>query len=329
MNLAAAGHDALLPREDSRIGLGAALALLAHAGLVGALALSLNWRLPKPDAVVSAELWSAVPQVAAPPAPTPAPPPLPAPAPPPAPAPAPTPAPPPPGPTAAERDAQIALEKATIKKQEQAAAAAKAKAAKDAADAAERLKKADADAARLKQKLEDKRLADEKAAQRKKDQLAKDEKAKEDKRQKDLAAQREAAEKEREAKAQEALVAKQREENLKRMLGQAGVAAGTGANPVGTAARDAAPSAAYAGRIKARIKPNIVLTADVPGNPVAEVEVKCAPDGSIIGRRIVKPSGNTAWDDTVLRAIDRTGTLPRDTDGRMPPTMILVFPRQE
>ena len=332
MNLAAAaaGHDALLPREDSRIGLGAALALLAHAGLVGALALSLNWRLPKQDAVVSAELWSAVPQIAAPPAPTPTPAPVPAPtpAPPPAPAPAPT---PPPGPTAAEREAQIALEKATLKKKEQAAAqaAAKAKAAKDAAEVAARQKKADAEAARLKQKLEDKRLADEKAAQRKKDQQAKDDKAKEDKRQKDLAAQREAAEKEREAKAQEALVAKQREENLKRMLGQAGVAAGTGANPGGTAARDAAPSAAYAGRIKARIKPNIVLTADVPGNPVAEVEVKCAPDGSIVGRRIVKPSGNTAWDDTVLRAIDRTATLPRDTDGRMPPTMILVFPRQE
>jgi colicin import membrane protein len=60
----AASHDALLPRQDSRLGLGAALALLAHGGLVAALALSLNWRLPTADAVVSAELWSAVPQVA-------------------------------------------------------------------------------------------------------------------------------------------------------------------------------------------------------------------------------------------------------------------------
>jgi hypothetical protein len=31
----------------------------------------------------------------------------------------------------------------------------------------------------------------------------------------------------------------------------------------------------------------------------------------------------------VLRAIDRTATLPRDIDGRIPPTMILVFPRRE
>jgi len=109
-----ASHDALLPRQDSRLGLGAALALLAHGGLVAALALSLNWRLPTADVAVSAELWSAVPQVAAPApvAPTP-PPPAPAPAPTPAPAPAPA---PPPGPTPAERqavrDAEIALEKA-------------------------------------------------------------------------------------------------------------------------------------------------------------------------------------------------------------------------
>ena len=56
----------LLPRHDSRLGLGAALALLAHGGLIGALALGLNWRLPVPDSVMSAELWSAVPQQAAP-----------------------------------------------------------------------------------------------------------------------------------------------------------------------------------------------------------------------------------------------------------------------
>jgi len=130
-------------------------------------------------------------------------------------------------------------------------------------------------------------------------------------------------------------VAKQREENLQRMLGQAGAAvAGTGtgsgtANTGGNAARDAAPSAAYAGRIKARIKPNIVLPAEVSGNPIAEVEVKIAPDGSIIGRRVSKTSGNPVWDETVLRAIDRTATLPRDSDGRVPPTMILVFPRRE
>ena len=72
-----------------------------------------------------------------------------------------------------------------------------------------------------------------------------------------------------------------------------------------------------------------MLTADVEGNPITEVEVRCAVDGTIIGRRVVKPSGNTLWDDTVLRAIDRTEVLPRDVDGRVPSTMTLVFPRRE
>ncbi len=293
---AALERDALLPRADARLGLGTLLALLAHGGLVGALALGLNWRLPQPDVLASAELWAAVPQVAAP-APTPAPTPPPAP-----PERRPEPAPPkpvPPKPVEADRDAEIALEKAAKRKKEQQAAR----------EAAEREKRAQEKALLLKKAAEDKRLADEKIAQRQRQTALED--------------QRKQA---KEAALQDANTAKQREENLKRMLGQAGA---TGAaNATGNAARDAAPSAAYAGRIKARIKPNIVLTQEVVGNPIAEVEVRCAPDGSIVGRRIVKTSGNPVWDDTVLRAIDRTAKLPLD-NGQILPTMILVFPRQE
>jgi len=53
--------------------------------------------------------------------------------------------------------------------------------------------------------------------------------------------------------------------------------------------------------------------------------VRCAPDGTIIGRRLTHSSGNRDWDETVLRAIDRTGKLPRDTDGTIPPTMEIGF----
>ncbi|MFY9511666.1 MAG: protein TolA, partial [Rubrivivax sp.] len=77
MNIA---HDALLPRPPGGMAPGAALALLVHGALVGALALGVNWRMNAPEAI-SAELWAAVPQIAAPraeeplPAPAPAPPP--------------------------------------------------------------------------------------------------------------------------------------------------------------------------------------------------------------------------------------------------------------
>ncbi len=77
-----------------------------------------------------------------------------------------------------------------------------------------------------------------------------------------------------------------------------------------------------------RILPNIVQPDKERGNPVTEVEVRSGPDGSIVSRRVSKPSGNPAWDETVLRAIDKTRQLPLD-NGRIPPTMTLVFSQNE
>ena len=53
--------------------------------------------------------------------------------------------------------------------------------------------------------------------------------------------------------------------------------------------------------------------------------MRCAPDGTIVSRKLVKSSGSASWDDSVLRAIDRTEILPRDTDGRVPPVMQIDF----
>ena len=114
-----------------------------------------------------------------------------------------------------------------------------------------------------------------------------------------------------------------RQDALKRIQGQAGATGGPTA--IGAAARDAGPSAGYAGRIIAKVKPNIVLTDSVPPTSRAVVEVRAAPDGTIIGRRLVKSSGNKEWDDAVLRALDRTEVLPRDVDGRVPSPMEIGF----
>ena len=118
-----------------------------------------------------------------------------------------------------------------------------------------------------------------------------------------------------------------REANLQRMLGQAGATGG--ATATGTAARTSGPSASYAGRIMARIKPNILFTDVIDGNPVATVEVRLAPDGTIVGKRLVKSSGVKSWDDAVLRAIERTEVLPRDVDGRVPPPFEIDFRRRD
>ena len=275
-----------MPQPVQRTGPALGLALFAHLLLVLALAFGVNWHTSEPTSV-AAELWSAVPQAAAPRAvETPTPPP----APPPAEVrkPEPVVVAKPPAPTLP--DPQIAVEKA---KREEAkrVQAAEEEARQDKAEKAQRAKEELA-----KKKAAAEKLAKDKAEAEKSDKLAKEKAEKAEK---------------ADALRQAAL----REANLKRMQGLAGATGG--ATDTGSALRSSAPSASYAGRIMARIKPNIVLTDTVDGNPLATVEVRLAPDGTITAKRLVKSSGSKAWDDAVLRAIERTEILPRDTDGRV------------
>lgn len=115
----------------------------------------------------------------------------------------------------------------------------------------------------------------------------------------------------------------QRDANLKRMAGLAGASGAPTSS--GTALHSAGPSASYAGRIRARIRPNIVFADAVAGNPKAEVEVATAPDGTIVSRKLTHASGVKSWDEAVLRAIDKTETLPRDVDGRVISPLVISF----
>lgn len=264
------------PQRPGGMGRGAMMALLIHGGLLVALAFGVNWRSSEPTGT-SAELWAAVPQVAAPAAVTPPPPP---PMPKVEPKPEPKVEPPPAPPKPDTRDADIALEKQK---------------------AAEKEKR---------EELEREKLERQKAEKLEREKAEKLERDKAEKEKRDAAAEAER-------------VAKLREDNLKRMQGMAGA---TGApQSTGTAQRDAGPSASYAGKIIARVRPNIVLTESVPPTLRAEVEVRAAPDGTITGRRLIKSSGNPTWDDAVLRAIDRTGDLPKDDNGKVPSSMVIGF----
>ena len=98
-----------------------------------------------------------------------------------------------------------------------------------------------------------------------------------------------------------------------------------GESATGTAQRDAGPSGSYGGKVAAKVKPHIVYPDAVSGNPRAEVEVRSAPDGTITGTRLIQSSGNKAWDDAVLRALQKTETLPRDVDGRVPSSLVIGF----
>jgi colicin import membrane protein len=300
----------LKPPRPGRWSMPMVLAIAAHLLLIAALTWGVHWKQDAQPQTFEAELWSAVAQKAAPREVVPPPPP-----PPkveakvePKVEPKPTPPKPKAEPAPTDtREADIAIAQAKKKKEETEKREADKKAAKEKADK----EKAD--------KLEKDKKAKALEKEKQKQQAADDAKQKAlgDKL-KELADKKSKAAAE---KADAAAAKKAREDQMRRIMGQAGAAGDASAK--GTAQRDSGPSAGYAGRVRARIKPNVLFTDDIAGNPKAEVEVTTAPDGTIISRRLAKSSGNPDWDKAALAAIDRTGTLPRDVDGRVPSPMIV------
>ena len=290
------------------------LAVLAHAVLVIALTWGVNWKSTSDQPAVEAELWAAVPQQAAPRAEAPPPPPAPEPRPQPAPAP-PPPAPPPPRQVEPDtRDADIALQQQKKREDE----LKKKRELQLEREKRERERKEEERRDRLEQEKKERQLAQQKA-EREKAERQKAEKAEQEKQKKLAEDKRRKAEEARDAKEADA----RHQANVRRMQGLAGATGGETAT--GTALRSAGPSGSYGGKVAAKVKPNIVYPDQVDGNPRAEVEVRAAPDGTIVGARITQSSGNKAWDDAVIRALQRTETLPRDVDGRVPSSLVIGF----
>lgn len=301
------------PPQAGRWSMPLGLAFVTHGLLIAALTWGVHWQQDPQPVAFEAELWSptvsrAAPAAVQPPPPPPEPEVQPEPRPVPKAEPRSEPRAEPPAPPKAKAP-DIAIEQARkkqqekdrqqrelvaqeMKKKEQAREEAKRERAEQAKKLAENKKKQDA---------EQKKLAD---AKRKDDA-------------------RKAAE--ADARAERELQAN-REANLRRIMGQAGATGSPAAS--GSAQRDSGPSAGYAGRVQARIRPNIIYQADFPPTLRTEVEVRASADGNITSRRVVRSSGNAEWDQAALRAIDRTGVLPRDTDGSVPsPINVTILPR--
>ena len=290
------------------------LALLVHLLLMVALTAGIQWNQDN-SLSVEAELWAAVPMAVAPKLVEAEPPPSP---------PPPPPAPkemvkPPPEPTS-NVDADIALAKRKKqleedKKKQEVLEAERLK--------KEQLKKEEEKKAKLKEKeqkeIKDKALKEKELKEKEKKEKERKEKELKDKEAKKLQEQKDAKPSPADVKKLEAM----RQENMKRIAGMAGATGDE--NATGTAQRSAGPSDSYGGRIRGRIKPNITFTEDIASNAPAEVEVRCAPDGTIVGKKLIKSSGNAAWDNAVLKAIDKTEILPRDIDGRIHSPLVISF----
>ena len=280
-------NDFVAPRDAGSVR-AFALALLAHGLLIAALTWGVNWKRSDQSVSFEAELWSNVTQEAAP-------------------ALAPPPPPPPSEPVLKAPDVQppatpdvdIALEQEKKRKQ------------------LEQKKQAEAVA----QKQNERAQAEQAREKMAKEQKAKEEQAK----RKALDDAKKLNAKKQEVKEQTNTVAldKQRRENIARAMGLAGASGDD--NAKGSALKSSGPSASYGGKVRTKVKPNIVFTDTIEGNASAEVEVRSSPTGTIMSQRLVKSSGNKAWDEAVIKAIIRTETMPRDVDGRVPSPMILEF----
>lgn len=70
----------------------------------------------------------------------------------------------------------------------------------------------------------------------------------------------------------------------------------------------------YVGRIRAKIRRNIVMPPDVADDALAIFDVTLLPDGEVMVAKLKKSSGNDAYDSAVERAILKAQPLPLPPD---------------
>jgi colicin import membrane protein len=230
-----------------------------------------------------------------------------------------------------------AKEESTSKKEAQAKKQAEEKKAKFEKEEAKRLEL-------KKQKEEDDKRAEakklkEEEARRAEEQKRKEDEAKhaeEEKRKQEEAKRAEELKQEQKRKEDEAkrLAEEKRdgEERRKEQINkfkQLG-ASSTGPTVSSNATQATASSGAYNKKLFDRVKPNINTFPEsqlqaVKGNPEAEVLVTCGPNGKILQTELIRRSGNKSWDDTVLKGVEKTGTLPLDENGSCPAKITFVF----
>lgn len=76
-------------------------------------------------------------------------------------------------------------------------------------------------------------------------------------------------------------------------------------------------TAEYIGKIKGKIKGNIVLPPDIRGNPEAIFDVVQLPSGEILSVKLKKSSGHAAYDNAIERAILKSSPLPKPEQGEL------------
>jgi colicin import membrane protein len=112
---------------------------------------------------------------------------------------------------------------------------------------------------------------------------------------------------------------KRREANIASLRGMAAKDGGTGGSVGSGVGGGGNAPPGWSDKVIKKVRANITFNADsFKGNKQTVVQVRLAPDGAILSRTMTSSSGDNAWDQAVLSAIDATQSLPRDDNGQFP-----------
>jgi colicin import membrane protein len=112
---------------------------------------------------------------------------------------------------------------------------------------------------------------------------------------------------------------KRREANIASLRGMASNDGGTGGSVGSGVGGGGNAPPGWSDKVIKKVRANITFNADsFKGNKQTVVQVRLAPDGAILSRTMTSSSGDNAWDQAVLSAIDATQSLPRDDNGQFP-----------
>jgi colicin import membrane protein len=112
---------------------------------------------------------------------------------------------------------------------------------------------------------------------------------------------------------------KRREANIASLRGLAAKDGGTGGSVGSGVGGGGNAPPCWCDKVIKKVRANITFNADsFKGNKQTIIQVKLAPDGVILSRVMTASSGDSAWDQAVLSAIDATQSLPKDDNGQIP-----------
>lgn len=257
----------------------AVLAILVHLVFIALLVYSVNWKTHAPEPVM-VELWQPPPPVAHV-------------------QPAVVPKPPvetvsKPEPTVPKPDIALAEKKRKLAEQQAREEALLARQKQEQ----QKLEQQKLEQQKAQQKLAEQKLAEQKTAQQK--------------------AEQQKIEQQKKQAALRQLIANQMQSELKTESAHALTSSRQAALASKKAAEQSSMRAEYQEKIKAKIRSQIRYPEDLQGNPQARFEVSVLPTGDVVHVKLLRPSGQPAYDNAVERAILKASPLP------MPPDSALV-----